>query len=80
MKEWQEEDFLMVLKKKLIEYLKVKKRPKINEMTSDLGLEFGSLTRKKKSCPVCGGDTYTLHKDLGGIDYLELPPSNRTPL
>jgi len=29
-------------------------------MTSDLGLEFGSLTRKKKSCPVCGGDTYTM--------------------
>jgi hypothetical protein len=68
---YHQEDILPVLKKKLIEYLKAKKRPKIQEMVSDLGLEFGSLTRKEKSCPVCGGDTYTLYKDLGGIDYYD---------
>jgi hypothetical protein len=32
---------------------------------------FASITRNEKSCPICSGDTYTFHKDLGSIDYYD---------
>jgi hypothetical protein len=64
------EKFLPIMKNRLL----------INPETFDkphltIGSEFrpgsASLTINKKSCPVCGGDTYTFHKDLGGIDYYD---------
>lgn len=64
------ERFLPIMKKKLIANLELFQRSHLT-----VGTEFrpGStgITKDEEPCLKCGGDTYTFHKDLGGIDYYD---------
>ncbi|MCS7254285.1 MAG: hypothetical protein RMK18_09800 [Armatimonadota bacterium] len=52
---YRQERFLPIMKRKLLA------NPQLR----------AHLTKNKGACPVCGGDTYTFHKDLGVIDYYD---------
>lgn len=55
--------FLPIMKRKLMAKLQTFEKSYLTIGTD--------LIKNEKSCPVCGSDTYTFHKDIGAIDYYD---------